>query len=326
MKRVTTIAGRISPKSVVCSGQGLAFAQNMMYTHTVTVYDRQFRLVATISDRVKLADYGISGYTGTHQGSPVECAFTPDGKYAWVSNYQMYGQGFNRPGNDNAEAKPGIFDDSFVYRIDTATRKIDKIVKAGAVPKYVAVTPDGKYVLVTNWCSSDMTVIDAATFRSVKQVPLGRHPRGIVVDANTGKIFVAVMGSRDLAVMNAPDFAVRWIRGVGEAPRHLCIEPDGSAVYVTLNQEGRVVKVDTRLGRVVKGVSTGRAPRSMVYGNGFLYVVNYESNSVSKVRPSDLKVVETVPTNRHPIGISYDPAEHRVWVACYSGCIHVLDA
>ena len=35
----TTLGGNISPKSVAASGTGLVFAQNMMYRHTVTVYD-----------------------------------------------------------------------------------------------------------------------------------------------------------------------------------------------------------------------------------------------------------------------------------------------
>ena len=33
------------------------------------------------------------------------------------------------------------------------------------VPKYVAVTPDNRYVLVTNWCSFDLSVIDRATLQ-----------------------------------------------------------------------------------------------------------------------------------------------------------------
>jgi YVTN family beta-propeller protein len=63
----------------------------------------------------------------------------------------------------------------------------------------------------------------------------------------------------------------------------------------------------------------------MVLGDGHLYVVNYQSDSVSKVRADDMKVRETVKTNHHPIGISYDPPARRVWVACYSGFIHVFD-
>jgi len=56
----------------------------------------------------------------------------------------------------------------------------------------------------------------------------------------------------------------------------------------------------------------------------YIYVVNYMSNTMSKVRTSDMHVVQTVPTNANPIGITYDNATHRVWVACYSGSIMVF--
>ncbi len=39
LTQVTTINGRISPKSVDATDTGLVFAQNMMYRHTMTVYD-----------------------------------------------------------------------------------------------------------------------------------------------------------------------------------------------------------------------------------------------------------------------------------------------
>ena len=50
-----TVTGDISPKSVVASERGLVFAQNMMYRHTITVYDRNGDLVKTIPDTVNLA-------------------------------------------------------------------------------------------------------------------------------------------------------------------------------------------------------------------------------------------------------------------------------
>jgi hypothetical protein len=65
LRFMKTISGRISPKSVVSSGRGLVFAQNMMYTHTVTVYNsRSRRLVKTISDAVNLARFGVKGHPG----------------------------------------------------------------------------------------------------------------------------------------------------------------------------------------------------------------------------------------------------------------------
>ena len=61
----------LQPKSVVASGNGLFFAQNMMYRHNVMVFDRDGQVVATIPDTVNLADYGVAGGV-TAKGSPVE--------------------------------------------------------------------------------------------------------------------------------------------------------------------------------------------------------------------------------------------------------------
>ena len=74
--------------------------------------------------------------------------------------------------------------------------------------------------------------------------------------------------------------------------------------------------------------ATSSTPRSMAISSDghALYVVNYSSNSVSALRASDLSVVRTFPVPDHPIGITYEPTQHRVWVACYSGAILVYDA
>jgi hypothetical protein len=65
------ISGNISPKSVASSQAGYVTAQNMMYRHSVTVYDaRTLRLVKTISDAVNLRRLGYPSYPGTSAGCP----------------------------------------------------------------------------------------------------------------------------------------------------------------------------------------------------------------------------------------------------------------
>ena len=46
---------------------------------------------------------------------------------------------------------------------------------------------------------------------------------------------------------------------------------------------------------------------------------------MSKVRTSDMKVIQVVNTNAAPIGITYDAPSKSVWVCCYSGSIMVFD-
>jgi YVTN family beta-propeller protein len=318
-----TIGGDISPKSVTATGTGLVFAQNMMYRHTVTVYDRRHRLVATIPDAVVPSEFGLA-LEGTYRGAPVEAAATPDGRYVYVSNYSMYGPGF-REGSDNCSPEDG-YRDSFVYRIDTTTLEIDQVIEVGAVPKYVAVTPDGETLLVTNWCSYDLSVVDVDTAAEVRRVPIGRYPRGIAVDPASRTAWIAVMGSTELAAVDLGRHQVRSREEVGGGPRHLQISPDGAFLYVTLNAEGVVAKVDATTGQTVAEVRTGQAPRSAVLSadGTALYVVNYESDTVAKVATGTMDVVQTVDVGHHPIGITWDDATRQLWVACYSGTIHVF--
>jgi YVTN family beta-propeller protein len=326
LRLATTITGPISPKSVVASGGGPVFAQNMMYQHTMTVYGPDGSFLRTIPDSVDLTSFGIPGHPGISKGAPVEAAFSPNRHYVYVSNYSMYGSGFGREGTDTCSPASG-YSPSFVYRLNVATLQIDKVIPVGEVPKYVAVTPDDRYLLVTNWCSYDLSVVDTKTDVEVKRIPLGAYPRGIAVTPSSTMAYIAVMGTRDLAKIDLATLGLDWIRNVGGAPRHAVMDPAGRYLYVTLNADGQVIKVDLSTDQVVARVATGSEPRSMaISSDGLsLYVVNYSSNTISKLAASDLHVLQVVHTPSHPIGITYDSATSKVWVAAYSGAILVFD-
>lgn len=318
---VETITGGLTPKSVISTGTGLMFAQNMVYSHTINVYDRSFRRVAQIDDRVDLTEFG---WPGGHRGGPVEAAVSADRRHVYVTNYEMSGPGFTNPGNDRCT--PGRWDPSFVYRIHLDSLEIDQIIQVGPVPKYIATTPDGRWVLNSNWCSYDLSVIDAEAGREVRRVPLGRFPRGIAVRSDSSTAYVAVMGSSDIAKVDLDTFEVSWIRGVGRGPRHLVLSPDDRYLYATLNSEGSVAKIDTTTDRTVARVSSPTQPRSMTISpdGTALYVVNYASDAMSKIATADMRQVQRIATNHHPIGVAYDAATSMVWVACYSGSIQVF--
>lgn len=327
MTRVQRLTGDLTPKSVVASPSGHVFAQNMMYTHTVSAFTADGALQKTIDDSVKLSDFGVKGHEGTSKGSPVEMAFSPDGKTAWVSNYSMYGDGFEPEGKDACVGPEGI-SDSYLYKIDTASLKVTDVVRVGAVPKYVAATHDGSKVLVTNWCSMDMDVVDTQTAKVVKTIPIGgKHPRGIAVSPDDKTAFVAVMGSDKTVRVDLGSGTVSDFADTGDGPRHLLVSPDGKRLYVSNNGSGTVSEVDTATGKTLREVTVGTEPRSMAISpdGGALYVGNYGSSTVSKIGTQDFTVMQTEQTDGLPIGITYEPTKKRVWVASYGGSIVVFD-
>lgn len=318
----TTIRGGLSPKSVVHSGQGLFFAQNMMYKHTISVYDQHYRLRKTISDKIDPVQFGISDKSGMYRGAPVECAFSPDGNYAYVSNYVMEGEGFDRPGCDTCSGKD--YDHSFIYKISTKSLEIENVIRAGSVPKFLAVSPDNKYLLVSNWTSADVSVIDLKTEKEIKKLHVGRFPRGIAIDSESKYAYVAVMGSNYLQRIDLKEMKSEKYLETGRAPRHVCIDSKDSFLYVTVNNEGMLARINLHNGETKK-LAVGGTPRSMTMGeqDKFLYVVNYSSSTFTKVDLTDFRVKEKAATGKSPIGITYNPINNEIWVACYSGSLMI---
>ncbi|CAB4746668.1 unannotated protein [freshwater metagenome] len=325
MKLVKTFSGNLSPKSVLSSGTGLVSAHNMMYNHTVSIFDsNSLELITTVKDSVDLKALGNKKYSGIYRGAPVEGAYSPDGKYLYFTNYAMYGKGFNREGHDTCSPASG-YDTSFLSRINLSTYTIDAVYPVGSVPKVVQVTPDNKYILVSNWCSYTLTVISVAEQKVVKSIKIGRYPRGIVVTKDSAFAYVAEMGGNRLHRINLATFAHTYIP-IGSNPRALVLSPDNKTLYATLNLSGQIAAWDLVADKSLGKAKIGQAARSLdISSDGTaLFATNFKSGTVSKVRTSDLKVLQTIKVCSEPIGISYDAPTARTWVACYQGSVKVF--
>ena len=323
---VKTIYGDISPKSVRSSGTGLVSAHNMMYRHSVTLYNSEtMELISTIPDSVSLSKFGYTQYSGNYRGAPVEGAYSPDGKYLYFTNYAMYGKGFRKEGHDTCSPASG-YDKSFLSRADLETNKIDAIYPVGSVPKVVEVTPDNKYILVSNWCSYTVNVISVESQKTVKTIKIGRYPRGIAITSDSTYAYVAEMGGNRIHRIDLNTFEVSYIP-IGSNPRAIVLSPDNKTLYVTMNIAGKVQAWDLVQKKSLGLVNTGKSARSLAISKDgtALFVVNFNGDTLSKVRTSDLKVLQTIKVCNEPIGVTFDNPTSRTWVACYGGSIKIFD-
>jgi len=314
----------LQPKSIVSSETGLFFAQNMMYRHNMMVFDRAGNTVTLIPDNVDLAAYGIAGGVEA-QGSPVEAVFTPDSSYVYVSNYKMYGDGFDPSASDDCDR--GDWDDSYVYKINTTTFQIEKVIATGSVPKFMAITPDGSRLLVSNWCGFDVSVIDLTTDTEITRIDVGRHPRGIAITQDSRFAYVTIMGENKILKLDlSGNYIVSSVGDAGRTPRHLQLSPDDRFLYVSNNHENLIRKIDLNTNSEAGTAATGVEPRTMAISDDgeSLYVVNYEDGTISKVRTSDMEILQTEQSGYHPVGVTYDKATRQVWVANYAGSLHVF--
>jgi YVTN family beta-propeller protein len=94
-------------------------------------------------------------------------ALTPDDKQLWITSLS----------------------DSGVYVYDVATKKISKEVPTGTCPNWISVSPDGKYVTVSNSASDDSSIFDAKTHRELARVKVGKGPKRLLavnISASSG--------------------------------------------------------------------------------------------------------------------------------------------
>ena len=169
-----TVTGDIAPKSVVASGRGLVFAQNMMYKHSVTVYDKSGRLVNTIPDSVDLAAFGVPDHPGISRARRSRSRSARTAPRPTCPTTRCTAPA-SAPRAATIAALGRL---RRQLRLPGGRRHIGdrRCLEVGSVPKYVATTPDGRYVVVTNWCTFDASIIDTATQTEVRRIPLGPLP------------------------------------------------------------------------------------------------------------------------------------------------------
>lgn len=321
------VTGDISPKSVVASPAGTVIANNMMYTHTSTLYDATtLELTATVADTVDLAEYGFPDRAGETTGAPVEAVFSPDGAYAYVSQYSLKGPGAGETATDDCRNGDAI-GNSAVYRLDLATHQWDQVIEVGRVPKFISLSPDGTVALVSNWCDSTVSVVDLAAGEEVRQIPVDAAPRGSVVLPDNRTAYVTAMYADELYRVDLVTGESELVLETGRKPRHLVLSPDATRIYLTESGADRLLELDAATGEVLRETATGREPRTMAISpDGLaLYVVNYYANTVSKFDTATMEEIQTVEVGQNPIGITYEPTQRRVWVANYAGSIDVFD-
>lgn len=327
LERIDYLTGGMTPKSIMASGHGLMIANNMMYSHTATIFDSTTReQIAVLQDSVDLAEFGIEGHPGISQGSPVEAVWTEDGRYAYVSQYTMYGQNFGVQGFDACTRDSGV-GPSFLYRFDAAEMAWDQVIKVGAVPKYLEISPDQSTILVSNWCDATISVVDVESARETKVIDVNESPRGIAILPDNNTAYVVAMYADALFKVDIEAGTSELVMNTTLRPRHLNVTEDGATLYMTVSAGNTIYKIDTATDQIVDEVSPGAEPRSVVLSpdETALYVVNYNEATVSKIRTSDMTVIDKVNVDADPIGIDYDPVTNTVWVACYNGAVYVFD-
>lgn len=208
--------------------------------------------------------------------------------------------------------------DNSVSVIDTSTNRVVTTIPIGitpSLPRYVAITPDGRFAYVTNE-NNFVTVIDTGSNRVVRYIPLPAGFFSDEIDITPDGSFAYVVNSEldNVSVIDTSSNIVAATIPVGDSPFGIAITPDGNFAYVTNSGSDNVSVISTSTNTVVATIPVGDSPLGIEItpdGN-FAYVANFgqitaPGTTVSVIDTHTNTVVATIGFGFGPISIAITP-------------------
>lgn len=236
--------------------------------------------------------------------------------------------------------------DGGVTVIDIATMTpINSIDVKAEGPRGLAITDDGKLLVVATRENGSVSVIDTNTNQVINQIEVGKNPEFVRIKGQLAFVSYEPSskggpppkpGSAEAKAAEAEDndddeeparigvidlVKGKKIREIIGGPETEGIEfsKDGTQIIITNEADNTITVHNIKTGKLIKKVNThryGDRPRGIkVSPDGKTYVATLEYGNKFLVMNKQFKVLRAVETAATPYGIAYDKAGERVFVA-----------
>jgi YVTN family beta-propeller protein len=260
---------------------------------------------------------------------PHESAATHDARYVFVSN--------------RGDGTIAVFDTGTRTELDTDGNPANGTTRiaAGLQPHGLAVTPDDRYLLVTNDGSNDVSVVSIDGFRVIGTVPaVGTGPHMIAITPDGREAWTGNLGGGDVSILDVakaiadPAHAVVCVTpgGSGSACRipsgsgteGVTFARDGKTAYVAAGGSGvTVIDVGTR--QVIRTLSIGGWPlRVAIRPDGRrAYVSQFRGTSIAVIDTATNLVVtgEQITGVVDSLGMDFDAEETSMFVGNFDSAM-----
>ena len=146
--------------------------------------------------------------------------------------------------NDDVALAAAVGADGVLSPLATPT------VATGTDPSARAMTPDGRFLYVSNEDNAEMTVLDVTSGEILKHVKIGEEPEGVRVRPDGQVVYVTCEGTNEVAVVDTTTYAVIGHLKMEGRPRAIEFTPDGRTAFVSNENGGSVSVVDAQAHKV----------------------------------------------------------------------------
>jgi YVTN family beta-propeller protein len=172
----------------------------------------------------------------------------------------------------------------YVTVVDLEHRKVVQNISVGGTSQGLALTPDGKMLLVTLQNELyNFIAINTADQAVLGRTNAGSSPAAIVLEPTGVYAYVANQNSNDISMVHLPTVHTVVTFPVGHSPVDLEISPSGKYLFVTLKTENRLAIMDTVSRQVAQIVDLDITPWGLALApdGRTVYVADYDTRSAS---------------------------------------------
>jgi YVTN family beta-propeller protein len=180
-------------------------------------------------------------------------------------------------------------------------------LEAGTEPETAVMSPDGKWVTVSNETSNDIYVIDTAALTVVKKIPVPKNPRGMRFTPDSRRLLVTSEKEHVISVIDVPGWTIlKSAPTGGERPVDIVITADGRRAYVSHGKSGDVRVLDAHSLELQATIPVG--PRAWWMGltpdETLLYVAVGRAGEVVAIDTRSNTVAHRIRAGTLPWGIA----------------------
>ena len=246
---------------------------------------------------------------------PVDCCFGPMDSFVYVTLY-----------NANSVVEIPLLQ----HQVPDATLKIcDKTYGATVIdssgqkkrvkyrsgnsekmPKMVSITPDNKYLMVTNWVSGSVSMVNTATMKNEKNIMVNsgykQYPRGISVDSSSNSLFVNNMGGGCISEFNLSTRKLIQNFPIMSNPGHHTLSADKNHFYICDNAGKAFYKYSRTDKKTIKKVvfKENALLFAVDPSEKFAVVLHWYNSKASVVDLEKMTILDTIKIQR-PIGVDF---------------------
>lgn len=125
----------------------------------------------------------------------------------------------------------------------------------------MALTRDGRTLFVSNLLSGELAVLDTGTFNVTATLPTGNRCHSIALTNDEKQAWIVNIGENNVSIIDVARLRILGtIPSVGKLPGHIRFSKDGRFAYITSQEDGQLVVIDTSNHQIIKRVPVGRLP------------------------------------------------------------------